>query len=44
MRSPGAYFDYSILETDLPRSGVWFLEECRRRVAATQAPGAAEPA
>jgi hypothetical protein len=34
MGSPGADFDYSILETDLPRSGLWFLEECRRRVAA----------
>jgi len=44
MRSPGADFDYSILETDLPRSGVWFLEECRRRIAAAQARGATEPA
>jgi len=23
--------DYAILETDLPRSGLWFLEECNRR-------------
>ncbi|HEX4440400.1 MAG TPA: hypothetical protein VH854_10050 [Thermoanaerobaculia bacterium] len=34
MRSPGAECDYSILETDLPRSTVWFVEECRRRMAA----------
>ena len=34
MGSPGADFDYAILETDLPRSGVWFAEECQRRVAA----------
>jgi hypothetical protein len=44
MRSPGADFDYVILETDLPRSGPWFLEECRRRVAAAEAARAAEPA
>jgi len=34
MGSRGADFDYSILETDLPRSGVWFVEECQRRIAA----------
>ena len=34
MRSPGADFDYAILETDLPRSGLWFIEECQRRMAA----------
>jgi hypothetical protein len=33
MGSPGADFDYVILETDLPRSGVWFVEECQRRIA-----------
>jgi hypothetical protein len=27
-----ADFDYSILETDLPKSGLWFIEECRRRM------------
>ena len=35
MRSPGADFDYVVLETDLPRSGLWFMEECQRRMAAT---------
>jgi hypothetical protein len=30
--SPGADADYSILETDLPCSGVWFVDECMRRV------------
>ena len=34
VRSPGADFDYAILETDLPRSGLWFIEECQRRMAA----------
>jgi hypothetical protein len=34
----GAEFDYAILETDLPRSGLWFVEECRRRAAASQPP------
>jgi hypothetical protein len=34
MNSPLADCDYSILETDLPRSGVWFVEECQRRIAA----------
>lgn len=34
----GADFDYAILETDLPRSGLWFVEECRRRAAAAQPP------
>jgi hypothetical protein len=34
MRSRGADFDYVVLETDLPRSGLWFVDECRRRVAA----------
>jgi hypothetical protein len=34
MGSPGADFDYMILETDLPRSGPWFVEECQRRMAA----------
>ena len=33
MGSPGADFDYVILETDLPRSGPWFIEECRRHAA-----------
>jgi|SRR5215471_9640723 len=33
MGSPGADFDYAILETDLPRSGLWFIEECQRRMA-----------
>jgi hypothetical protein len=37
----GADFDYAILETDLPRSGLWFVEECRRRMAA--APASPEP-
>lgn len=37
MGSPGADFDYVILETDLPRSGVWFVEECQRRMAAAAA-------
>lgn len=32
--SRGAEFDYAILETDLPRSGLWFVEECERRMAA----------
>jgi hypothetical protein len=27
MGSPGADFDYIVLETDLPRSGVWFVED-----------------
>ena len=27
-------FDYTVLETDLPRSGPWFIEECQRRIAA----------
>lgn len=40
MQSRGADFDYVILETDLPRSGLWFLEECRRRIAAAGAPPA----
>jgi hypothetical protein len=31
-QSPLADADYAILETDLPRSGLWFLEECRRRM------------
>jgi len=31
-----ADFDYTILEADLPRSGVWFVEECRRRIAAAE--------
>jgi hypothetical protein len=29
----GADFDYAILETDLPRSGLWFVQECERRMA-----------
>jgi hypothetical protein len=29
-----AEFDYAILETDLPRSGLWFIDECQRRMAA----------
>jgi hypothetical protein len=33
-QSPLADADYAILETDLPRSGLWFLEECRRRMEA----------
>ncbi|HEY4229249.1 MAG TPA: hypothetical protein VGO79_03700 [Thermoanaerobaculia bacterium] len=37
MRSRGADFDYVVLETDLPRSGLWFVDECRRRVAAAAA-------
>jgi len=37
MGSPGADFDYVILETDLPRSGLWFVEECQRRIAAAAA-------
>jgi hypothetical protein len=40
MRSPGADFDYAILETDLPRSGPWFIEECQRRMAAAGGSGA----
>jgi hypothetical protein len=35
MGSPTADFDYSILETDFPRSGIWFVEECQRRIAAS---------
>jgi hypothetical protein len=35
MGSRGADFDYAILETDLPRSGQWFIEECQRRMAAS---------
>lgn len=31
-QSPLADADYAILETDLPRPGLWFLEECRRRM------------
>ena len=38
MGSPGADFDYVILETDLPRSGPWFVEECQQRMAAAAAP------
>lgn len=38
MRSRGADFDYVVLETDLPRSGLWFVDECRRRVAAAGSP------
>lgn len=34
MRSRCADFDYVILETDLPRSGLWFIDECQRRMAA----------
>jgi hypothetical protein len=41
MRSRGADFDYVVLETDLPRSGLWFVDECRRRVAA--AAGSSNP-
>jgi hypothetical protein len=37
MGSPGPDFDYVILETDLPRSGLWFVEECQRRMVATAA-------
>lgn len=39
MRAMGrdADFDYSIIETDLPKSGLWFIEECKRRM------GAADP-
>jgi hypothetical protein len=29
-----ADYDYTILETDLPRSGIWFIEECQRRMSA----------
>jgi hypothetical protein len=36
VRSPCAEFDYSIIETDLPRP-VWFVEECGRRIAAAKA-------
>ncbi len=32
-----ADFDYTIMENDLPRSGIWFVEECRRRMAAAEA-------
>jgi hypothetical protein len=28
-----ADFDYAMLETDLPRSGQWFIDECHRRIA-----------
>jgi hypothetical protein len=31
--APLADADYVIRETDLPRSGLWFLEECRKRMA-----------
>lgn len=31
-----ADYDYTILENDLPRSGIWFVEECRRRMAAAE--------
>src|SRR5262245_53571902 len=34
MGSRCADFDYTLLETDLPRSGPWFIEECERRMAA----------
>ena len=37
MRSPGADLDYVALETDLPRTGPWFIEECQRRIAAATA-------
>src|SRR5262245_33548807 len=30
MGSRGTDFDYIILETDLPRSGLWFIDECQR--------------
>jgi hypothetical protein len=39
MGSPGADFDYVILETDLPRSGIWFIEECQRCMAAAGGKG-----
>ena len=39
MGSRGADFDYAILETDLPRSGQWFIEECQRRMATSGNPG-----
>jgi hypothetical protein len=32
-----ADFDYTIMENDLPRSGIWFVEECKRRMAAAEA-------
>ena len=38
MNSPAANFDYSILETDLPRSSIWFVEECQRRIASAAVP------
>jgi len=41
LRDRCADFDYAILETDLPRSGVWFVAECERRMAA--AGGGATP-
>jgi len=39
MGDPGADFDYVILETDLPRSGLWFIDECQRRMAAAAGGG-----
>lgn len=38
MRYAGADFDYSILETDLPRSGEWFVEACTKRATAAREP------
>ena len=34
---------YTIMENDLPRSGIWFVEECRRRMAATEAEWRSNP-
>jgi len=31
-----ADYDYAIMENDLTRSGIWFMEECRRRIAAAE--------
>jgi hypothetical protein len=31
-----ADYDYAIMENDLTRSGIWFMEECRRRMAAAE--------
>jgi hypothetical protein len=25
------------MENDLPRSGIWFIEECRKRIAVAEA-------
>jgi hypothetical protein len=38
MGDPGADFDYTILEADLPCSGPLFIEECQRRMKEAGAP------